>query len=343
MQKVTQRNGFTLIELLVVVAIIAVLATLVIGATMRFIQTQKETNTRTVLQTLDKALQQQWANVANDAKKETPSQAVYTLAGGDSNRAKVIWIKMRLMEAFPVSFAEILNNPLYTNGYIPAGSQKYIASYQKLLSGLNTNTNKAQLRNQDRFYTESSACLLMALSIKRGGTVLDPDSIASNIQDTDADGIKEIVDGWGNPILFYRFPTPDLSWNSLGTMALQSNNPAQKSATGSVLADPLDPTGTLLNSNWTNQGIFSGLCHQVVYPDGSIPPKAYYITPVIASAGSDGKFGLTLPPSNAQQPPQNAALLPPTTANPFSIIPANANDANDNLYNYLLRFGATGN
>src|SRR6516225_5477954 len=126
MQKVTQRNGFTLIELLVVVAIIAVLATLVIGATMRFIQTQKETNTRTVLQTLDKALQQQWANVANDAKKETPSQAVYTLAGGDSNRAKVIWIKMRLMEAFPVSFAEILNNPLYTNGYIPAGSQKYI-------------------------------------------------------------------------------------------------------------------------------------------------------------------------------------------------------------------------
>src|SRR5262249_44165567 len=164
--------------------------------------------------------------------------------------------------------------------------------------------------------------------------------ITANIQDTDGDGIKEIVDGWGNPILFYRFPTPDLSWTSMGTMGLQANNPAINSTKGNTCADPLDPNGTLLNSTWGNQSAFTGLCHPVYYPGTS---NAYYIIPVIASAGSDGRLGLTLPPSNTQPQPQNPGSLPPTTANPFSIIPVNASDANDNIYNYLLRFGGTGN
>src|SRR5260370_37456129 len=110
MQTVTRRKGFTLIELLVVVAIIAVLATLAISATVRFIQSQKETNTRTIIQNLDKALQKQWAKVIADAKKEPSSNisaAGLNMANGDPKLARAIWIKTRLLGAFPGTFAEI--------------------------------------------------------------------------------------------------------------------------------------------------------------------------------------------------------------------------------------------
>jgi prepilin-type N-terminal cleavage/methylation domain-containing protein len=302
-----RRQGFTLIELLVVIAIIAVLATLVIGATMRFITTQKETNTRTTISSLDKALQKRWAKVIVDAEKEAPSQAVYTLAGGDSNRAKVIWIKMRLMEAFPMTYAEcnVATNPLYTNNYIPVGSRKCIATYQKNLKGFASTPG------------ESAACLLLALEYNGN---FARDSIASNLG-LDSNGNQYIIDGWGNPVMFFRFPTPDLStWSGLGGMDPQSNNPAKKTS-AAAFADPVDSTGRLLDPTWNNGGalvtLFEQICHPVHNASG---PFAWYITPVIASAGSDGQSGLT--------------------AN-FSI--SNATQAGDNIYNYLLRFGATGN
>src|SRR5262249_22324469 len=109
----------------------------------------------------------------------------------------------------------------------------------------------------------------------------------------------------------------------------QSNNPAKGTALGSgVGADPADPEGKLQNPNWNNPAnyapggpvfLFEQICHPVHNAAG---PFAWYITPVIASAGSDGKAG----------------LLPN-----FSIDLTKPNDANDNIYNYLLRFGATGN
>ena len=320
-----RRHGFTLIELMVVIAIIAVLVTLAIGATMRYITAQKETNTRTIISSLDKALQKQWAKVIADAKAEATaniSSAVLTLAGGDISRARVIWIKMRLMEAFPMTYAEcnVATNPLYTNNYIPVGIRKYIASYQKKLAG----GTPVLVNGID---TQSAACLLMALSVNK---VLDPDSIASNLgQEVLANGTYQnqfIIDGWGSPVLFFRFPTPDLStWSSLGGQDPQSNNPAKSTAAAS-LADPVDPTGRLMDANWNNAANYAAgglvaqfeqICHAVHNSSG---PFAWYITPVIASAGSDRVAGLTA----------NFSVSSPT-------------NAGDNIYNYLLRFGATGN
>src|SRR5262249_34913462 len=118
-----RRCGFTLIELLVVIALIAVLAGLVASATYRVILTQQQNLSEATLRTVAKALDQQWKEVVNQANKEVIPDWVFTVAGRDPNgttandlpnyvqRARVIWIKVRLKQAFPMSFAEAINGP----------------------------------------------------------------------------------------------------------------------------------------------------------------------------------------------------------------------------------------
>jgi len=57
--------------------------------------------------------------------------------------------------------------------------------------------------------TESAACLYLMLKVGSGeGKSFDMASIPpSSIRDTDGDGVPEIVDAWGTPIRFYRWPT----------------------------------------------------------------------------------------------------------------------------------------
>jgi hypothetical protein len=65
---------------------------------------------------------------------------------------------------------------------------------------------------------------------------------ASNIRDTDDDGVPEIVDAWGTPIRFYRWPT-DL----LQSFAMQSNQLG-----GSVNFLDVDPVTKLPGGNNQN-------------------------------------------------------------------------------------------
>src|SRR5262245_17865561 len=105
-----RRVGFTLMELLVVVGIIVVLAALAATATFKLLDTQRQSNTEALLRKVDHGLQQMWSKVVEEARAETPSPSVMALAGGDLPRARVMWIKFRLVEAFPMSFTEILNS-----------------------------------------------------------------------------------------------------------------------------------------------------------------------------------------------------------------------------------------
>jgi len=302
----SRRTGFTLIELLVVIAIISVIAALTVTATMRMLGSQQESLTQTVMQHVDKALQQTWSKIVEDAKKEDISGAsaagtpLAILAGNDPRRAQVIWIKLRLMEAFPVSYAECnpATNPLYALNLIPSGMRKNISSYFKMLNNAPSHPNFPN--------SESSACLLLALSLKRGGgAYLNKDVINANILDTDGDGVSELVDAWNTPLFFYRFPTP--STNPLAPSApltmqsfqwgksLQVINPGANTQRGSLFADPLDPDGTLMDPSWfasPNRQTFEQLCHCILSDvpnlNGQFP--AFYITPAVISAGANGKY-----------------------------------------------------
>jgi prepilin-type N-terminal cleavage/methylation domain-containing protein len=289
-----RRGGFTLVELLVVIAIISVLAAITVGAAFNVLESQRASRSQDFLRNVDKLLHHQWHKVVEDAKQETPSPAAVTMAGGDSGRAQVIWIKFRLMEAFPQTFAEINNPWVYTNDalgqqYIPTAQQKYNATYRKAIQTVGASHQAA---------TESAACLYLILRIDRGGR-LDEDNNIANIADTDNDGIKELVDNWGNPLTFIRFPigtttnppTGQVTTSAL-SVALLSDlkqlNP-NKTPKGQQYGDPDDPDGLLQQGNWFNTNtqaagfgrVFTAKVHTVA-------AVQQYFTPVVISNGSDG-------------------------------------------------------
>ena len=89
--------GFTLVELLTVMAIIAVLVALVASAAFQVVGVQQQRTTETTIKKVAEALDQQWQAVVDQARKENViNPNVMILAGKDSPRAKVIWVKLRL-------------------------------------------------------------------------------------------------------------------------------------------------------------------------------------------------------------------------------------------------------
>src|SRR5262245_8783789 len=115
------RRGMTLIELLVAMAIIAILGALVAVGLRSWIGTQARRNTEATIATVYEALQKHWKVVVDEARAEKLDgwRNASSISGfptdvfdwsksasgvEDLERARVIAIKLRLMEAFPVNF-----------------------------------------------------------------------------------------------------------------------------------------------------------------------------------------------------------------------------------------------
>jgi type II secretory pathway pseudopilin PulG len=224
---------------------------------------------------------------------------------------------------------------------------------------------------------ESAFCLTMALQVNRGSIVFNEESFAANALSTDIffpqspggrqllySGPKTLVDGWGFPIFFYRWPVGNLEFypSNLPTTALPftvpstapGSSPVSAAARNASYPDPLDPQGTLMDPRWNNlnnwstkQGVwwFEQYCHFVHVPSQWLPVKLAnqyfaltpYTEPTIVSGGPDSFLGIqsynTSPflPEDMRFDP----IPPPPTSQA-------QNYTFDNIVSYKLRVGGTG-
>jgi prepilin-type N-terminal cleavage/methylation domain-containing protein len=269
------RGGFTLIELLVVVAIIAVLMSLILSGVMKVRVIQMNNNTKEEVIKLETARAKAERQVIDAAKNETPCALAQMWANGDAQLAQVLHIKLRLRQEFPQSFAEVLN-PLG----VPA-KQSYVRALQNAQPSIHS------------AYEQSSILLYLSLKESRRGSEFDPDSSLSSQEiTTTSDGLKVIVDAYGRPIVFIRWPAlPTLDPTTAPTLITTLTTVVKTPP-----VDAEDPEGLMSANNYawfatTNGQQFAASCHgpsTVVVNGNSV---VYPLRPVIASTGKNGTFG----------------------------------------------------
>jgi prepilin-type N-terminal cleavage/methylation domain-containing protein len=313
-----RRGGFTFIELLVVVVIILTLVALSTAAVVRYLGVQQVSNTKTTLTKLTQLLNRRWNTVAEHAYRiEVLAQGgaaynyVKQIAGTDPLRMQVVWTKLRQRQEFPQTFDEALNAPPSAGG-VPAPPQLApLATYTTYLTTQNGITGSSASTSA----FESSACLLLALQRTAGGGGYKPEDIGSSgavVEMTAGSGkVKVLVDAWGSPLAFFRWPTGSVELNPPGTPSPGTGQPGATNDTG-------DPTGLLCAPSWqgtsgspsTNYNNFTTvLGYFPPFPStagGGSAPLSFKLKPLIVSAGPDKLLGLDS--TAAASTPVNANL-----------------------------------
>jgi prepilin-type N-terminal cleavage/methylation domain-containing protein len=228
-----RRAGVTLIELLIVMLIIAILASLSLSAVFTVRESQMKNFAEALVSKLASALDGQWKAAIDQIREEPVPNWALTMAGGDQRRAKVIYLKARLKQEFPVSFYEAVY-PYANFNYLPLSQQgrdqillattttsgaavfppkpAYAKALGPLVPGVIPLINQNIPKPADY---EASVLLYLALSQGRRGQVgFNPDEAveASAIRTVSITSgsntvqFKYFVDSWGNPIRYWRFP-----------------------------------------------------------------------------------------------------------------------------------------
>jgi prepilin-type N-terminal cleavage/methylation domain-containing protein len=398
----SRRLGFTLVEILVVVAIIGILAALTAGATMQVIGNQKKSNTEQTVAKVAAVLDKQWKAVIAQAKEEPipdailngvltgpPQQQFWGLIRMASldptnpqpndlvvqRRARVIWIGLRLKQQFPMNFMEALDPTPRTVAF---NGRPYLllppeSAYCKALLGVPVPLWWSTMPGQTpppvglaaglpQSY-ESSVCLLLALSRSRGGSAFNQENLSSaELAGSGVNGLKMIVDAWGRPLTFYRWPIR-------GEIAA-SDPYRETTAAQVVIRNPLDPDAVLMQPDrgptqpgWNSVTRYSGMLgvwafEKLFYPvhdlaGASYQPLSYYSVPVVgstgASAGSvqgghpyltiDDMMGLPSPPNEI---PPVIGLPDALRHDPMEMVNNVQRNSYDNIYSFRLRLGARG-
>lgn len=343
-----RRLGFSLIEMMIVIMIIAILAAITAAGAFQVMASRRVANTELLVKKVEDALLKQWRKVIDQASQEPIPEVYLTgkdsngnqvaiglldMAGRDIKRARVLWVKLRLKQEFPMSFEEALSPNQGTNylpqriGGNPVGNLTYRRAIELSPALPPSRIDQSLVFNS----SPASALLLLAVSQGRTGADFNPEDLGAisltegqfpRSSSTDVISLKQIVDSWNHPIVFSRWP--------IRNREIQGSNPAVGASQSEKFRDPLDPEGLLLQTTWNNQsnlnngpvGAFEALFHPIheVDVNGNYQPRAYYSTPVVASAGKDGNLGIN---------------------GPF-MAPDGTGRDNDNIYSHRLRLGARG-
>jgi prepilin-type N-terminal cleavage/methylation domain-containing protein len=324
------RSGFTLIELMVVTGIIAVLVGLVIVALPAFITNSRQAATETVIKKVDAMLQDRMSamelyfeesNRRATAKDGTtrikpPSyvdrtsnpniRAKYRALIGDTANANILddWEivskKFLKQKHFPMTFLE-------ADGDYDESDDSSLVTFDDgsrvVPSNLSSLGHTAE--------TESAEVLYWFLTngTQFGAEPVGTGDFAPNeIADTDGDGLLEIVDAWGEPLRFYRWPTrmvrPQLSGDE--TDPINPNTiPINTSIAAEFLVgnlppieilrhDPEDPLDDLRRNQLGGTAAApTQLTEQQLEP--LFHTMRTWHAPLILSAGEDRSLGLLEP------------------------------------------------
>ncbi len=198
-----QRRGFTMVELLIVVAIIGLLMSIIGVAAMNSISGARVSATKSLMTKLQLQIQSRLEAVQRSDvyRSQKDFQGSVFLEGaavdvaarrGGATRASLI-PRVKTVLAHKVLERQYLPQTWFEAAYLLARAGR-TAPPTGSINPLNESAEVLYF-----FLNDSSVV---------GYTPANQDLFGGNeVRDTDGNGFPEIVDGWGRPVRFYRWPT----------------------------------------------------------------------------------------------------------------------------------------
>ena len=290
-----RRDGFTLIEILVVILVIAILASLITAVIGNSLNSARAAATRATVTKVHRLLEERrQAITRSDLRREVRvvRASMSNVPGLNTNDlAKIVALKEVLRVQLPQRIEDLSGADRLFGTSDDSPVLKKLQQLNPSASG-SFSTNPPTFPPTHDATTTSSELLYVALTmgteLGSGSTTIEFSS--SEAVDTDGDGLMELVDGWGRPLRFYRWPTslvlatPNSTADTRPVELLISGGNSQLWS-----SDPDDPLGRfrlwLIGPNITNHPRVLNWFHA---------PATYHI-PMIVSAGQDGELGLEEP------------------------------------------------
>jgi prepilin-type N-terminal cleavage/methylation domain-containing protein len=281
-----QSRGFTLIELLITITVIGIIVAMAAGALMNAQDTAREQRTRSLIAKLHSQMMYRWESYQT---RRLPIASATLL-----NESPKVFAYRRLMSQrelmrleLPERWSDITDpankgepvirnflpfNPGNRYENLPALSEAYLRRYNDVVA-------KGHSISAEN---ETAECLYLVLTMGHDDSLGGSQFRASDIADTDNDGMMEFVDGWRRPIRFLRWapgylPKPPYAWQStpdtLPPGVADANSLAFTDMQTGNWADDHDPFDPLRIDAVTSTDSWRG----------------YRLTPLIYSSGADGK------------------------------------------------------
>ncbi|UUO05259.1 type II secretion system GspH family protein [Blastopirellula sp. J2-11] len=264
------RRGFTLVEMLVVVMILGLLSGMVLLALAGAGETAREARTRGQIQKLNEFIMTRYESYRT---RRTPR-------GTSSNpiaqaRQRVDQIRALMVQEMPDRKTDL------QTVYTPGGSFSTIyARHQRAIMAFTGNSTWGPAYAAWTPDNQHSECLYLILASITDGETNALDFLHdSEVGDTDDDGVPEVLDGWGNPIAFLRWPQGHIGIET----SLQDIRVFDS-------LDPLRVRGDLV-TNTPLPAVPPGDNKTDVHPLGT-GFAHFNLMPLVVSAGKDGIFDI---------------------------------------------------
>ena len=323
------RRSFTLVELMVTIAIIGIVSSMMIVALNSASADAKRSRSIGQVQRLNQAILGLYEEVASRRlpRDYEDSGGTAEPAGGyrfrsvaEASAFRLALMRDHLRIVLPDRRSDVLDKPAQI--YAPVRNRlnavfsPTIYARRDYMDGIRTRfvnrllsltgSTTATLSTNWTAENESSECLYLILVTNAvGGIPMIEDFRSSDIQDTDGDGVPEIVDAWGTPIHWMRWPAGYwLTYNirdELNSAIRATRISDTRLAMG---RDSID----YLNSD---QGFVS-----------SSKGRSFELRPVVVSAGPDQQFDMLFSPdysgaSTAMNPLSYGRMVWPTVTGEY--------------------------
>jgi len=276
-QAVRRRRSFTLVELMITISIMAILASATLFALYGVQQDAREARTRSQIARLHELIVTRWDSYQGRAiPVQIPAGTSPRVAALTRLEALRELMRMELPDrkSDVVDAASVLSrtNPSPPPPNLPLAVSLWRAYQRQAIAQLRAQISPAPLPNPwHQNWTEEhqgSECLYLIVSTIHDGDNNGLDFFRpAEIGDTDGDGMKELLDGWGKPIEFLRWAPGFLAGSDI--QVRDSDN----------APDPFDPLK--VDPRWTPT-------------DGDPTNDPYALYPLIFSAGRDEVYDVAV-------------------------------------------------